>query len=101
MTVTAAGRWGGIRGACARVQDKHLDPADKQAAEEIFKNIDDITSNDDEYKGLNKQKAIERYFDVWLGDFEIANPTSDFFNDPDNCDGEIVCNILTKLDFLL
>ena len=71
-----------------------------QNSEEIFKAIDDIVSNDEQYKLLNKENTINDYFDRWLSDFEIANPTSDFFSDPENCDEELSCNILSKLDFL-
>ena len=72
-----------------------------QNSEDIFKAIDDIVSNEEAYKLLNKENTIEDYFDRWLGEFEIANPTSDFFLDPENCEETLSCNILTKLDFLL
>ena len=57
-------------------------------------------SNDEQYKLLNKENTINDYFDRWLSDFEIANPTSDFFSDPANCDEDLSCNILSKLEFL-
>ena len=57
-------------------------------------------SNDEQYKLLNKENTINDYFDRWLSDFEIANPTSDFFSDPANCDENLSCNILSKLEFL-
>ena len=64
-----------------------------QNADDIFKGIEDITNNEEEYKGLDKALAISDYFDRWLADFEIANPTGDFFLDPENAEDGLVCNI--------
>ena len=55
-----------------------------QNADDIFKSIEDITNNEEEYKMLDKEGAIGQFFDRWLADFEIANPTGDFFLDPEN-----------------
>ena len=55
-----------------------------QNADDIFKSIEDITNNEEEYKMLDKEGAIREFFDRWLSDFEIANPTGDFFLDPEN-----------------
>ena len=68
---------------------------------EMFKMIEDIVTNEEEYKKLDKATAIAEYFDVWLNEFEIANPTSDFFLDPENEDETLTCNIQSKLDFML
>ena len=58
-------------------------------------------ANEEEYKLLDKENTTEMFFDRWLSAFEIANPTGDFFQDPENADPDLVCNIQTKLDFLL
>lgn len=50
-------------------------------------------NNEDQYKELDKAKACMQFFDVWLNDFEISNPTSDYFLDPANADDDLVCNI--------
>ena len=70
-------------------------------SEEIFKQIDDQIANDETYKLLEKGNACEMYFDKWLESFDIRNPDSDFFLDPENDDEVLVCNIQSKLDFLL
>lgn len=58
-------------------------------------------NNEEEYKKLEKENTCEEYFDKWLADFEIANPTTDYFMDPENSDSQLVCNIQSKLDFML
>lgn len=50
-------------------------------------------NNEEEYKKLEKENTCEEYFDKWLADFEIANPTTDYFLDPENQDSSLVCNI--------
>lgn len=72
-----------------------------QNADDIFKSIEDITNNEEEYKMLDKEGAIGQFFDRWLADFEIANPTGDFFLDPENAEEGLVCNIQSKLEFVL
>ena len=72
-----------------------------QNADDIFKSIEDITNNEEEYKMLDKEGAIREFFDRWLNDFEIANPTGDFFLDPENAEEGLVCNIQSKLEFTL
>lgn len=69
--------------------------------DDIHKMIDDIIANDDEKVKLDKQLVINDYFENWLNEFEIANPTGDFFLDPENDDSTLTCNIMSKLDFLL
>lgn len=64
-----------------------------QNAEEINKQIEDIMANDEEQKKLDKENTTEEYFDKWLQDFEIANPTGEYFLDPENGDQGLVCNI--------
>ena len=58
-------------------------------------------NSEEEYKNLTKESTISDYFDKWLNDFEIANPTGDYFLDPENYDEGLVCNIQTKIEFLL
>ena len=58
-------------------------------------------NNEEVYKQLDKQLAIETFFNTWLSDFEIANPVGEFFLDPANNDGTLTCNIMSKLEFLL
>jgi len=70
-------------------------------SDEIFKTIEDMVNNDEQYKLLDKEGACQQFFEIWLDQFEIANPTGDFFNDPENDDEALVCNIQSKLDFLL
>jgi hypothetical protein len=70
-------------------------------ADDINKMLDDIMVNDEEKVKLDKRLAISDYFDVWLNEFEISNPTGDFFLDPENEDETLTCNIMPKLDFLL
>jgi len=70
-------------------------------SEEIFKSIDDQIANEETYKNLDKLGACEQFFDKWLESFDIRNPDSDFFLDPENDDEVLVCNIQSKLGFLL
>ena len=72
-----------------------------QNADDIFKSIEDITNSEEEYKKLEKENTCSDYFDRWLNDFEISNPTGEYFLDPENADDTLVCNIQTKLEFLL
>lgn len=72
-----------------------------QNADDINKQIEDIMNNEEEYKKLDKNNTCEDYFDKWLNEFEIANPTGDYFLDPENADPTLVCNIQTKLEFLM
>lgn len=72
-----------------------------RSSEEIFKQIEDIVNNEAGYQELTKESTTAQYFDAWLNDFEIANPTGDYFLDPENADDTLVCNIQTKLEFLL
>ena len=72
-----------------------------QNADDIFKQIEDIVNNEEAYKLLDKENTTGDYFDKWLNDFEIANPTGEYFLDPQNADDSLVCNIQTKLEFLL
>ena len=58
-------------------------------------------NNEEEYKKLDKENTTAEYFDRWLSDFEIANPVDDYFLDPANADEDLVCNIQSKLEFLL
>jgi len=41
------------------------------------------------------------FFDKWLEPFDIRNPDNDYFLDPENDDEILVCNIQSKLEFLL
>ena len=58
-------------------------------------------NNEELYKELTREKACEGFFDVWLDQFQIENPTSDFFEDPENADENLVCNIFSKLEFMV
>jgi len=69
-------------------------------ADDVYKQIDDMVANDENYKGLDKGTACETFFDKWLESFEIRNPDSEFFLDPDNDDDILVCNVQNKLEFL-
>ena len=70
--------------------------------DEVNKQIDDMLANDEEVKKLENKAIVEdMFFDRWLESFELRNPDSDFFTDPENDDDNLVCNIQSKLDFLL
>ena len=70
------------------------------SAEDIIKQLDDMINNEEQYKLLDKEGACQ-HFNGLLDSFEITNPTSDFFLDPQNNDETLVCNIQSKLEFLL
>lgn len=69
-------------------------------SEQIYKMLDDIMANEEEKAKLSKESVIEDYFNVWLNDYEITNPVSEFFNDAENDDESLTCNIMSKLEFL-
>lgn len=52
-----------------------------------------MIANDEEQKKLEKENTIEEYFDKWLAEFDIANPTGEYFMDTENGDQGLVCNI--------
>ena len=55
-------------------------------ADQVYKEIDDMVANEAEYVTLDKPKACEMFFDKWLEPFDIRNPDSDYFLDPENDD---------------
>lgn len=68
--------------------------------EEIMKDLDDRLANEEESKNLTKEGAIRDIFEVWLGEFEIHQP-SNYFLESETDDVELTCNIQTKLQFLI
>ena len=64
-----------------------------QMGDEINKQLEDIMNNEEEYKKLEKMNTCEEYFDKWLQEYEISNPTGEYFLDPENEDSSLVCNI--------
>ena len=69
--------------------------------DEVNKQIDDMVANDEVNKTLDRPKVEEMFFDKWLESFEIRNPDGNFFNDAENDDEMLVCNIQSKLELLL
>lgn len=67
--------------------------------EQIMAEIDEVWNDDEKKKVLDQKKVIE-WFDTWLADFELQQPSS-FFRDHPTNDSDLVCTIQPKLEFLV
>lgn len=65
----------------------------------IMTEIDSFTTDEEKKKTLDRAKVLE-WFESWLTDFELQQPSA-FFRDHPTNDSDLVCSIQTKLEFLL
>lgn len=66
---------------------------------EIKEKIENMLKNEEEIKLLTR-KDVEELFDDWFQDFEIAQPSEYFFDNPTD-DSDLCTNIQTKQEFVL
>lgn len=67
--------------------------------EEILKEIEEWTSDEEKVKGLHTDE-VKKMLDGWLSEFKLVQPSQFFREHPTN-DSELVCSIQQELEFLM
>lgn len=70
-----------------------------ERAEDIYKEIEEWTGDEEKIKGLTRE-IVDGQIDAWLADFHLVQP-SQFFKDHPTNDSELICSIQDEKMFLL